>query len=34
MVMQRTDFASSGGLCKTDRGLMEVDTDGVTVIHK
>lgn len=28
MVMQRTDFASSGGLCKTDRGLVEVDTDG------
>lgn len=26
MVMQRTDFASNGGLCKTDRGLVEVDT--------
>lgn len=25
MVMQRTDFASNGGLCKTDRGLVEVD---------
>lgn len=27
MVMQRTDFPPNGGFCKTDRGLVEVDTD-------
>ncbi len=27
MVMQRTDFQSNGGFCKTDRGLVEVDNN-------
>ena len=33
MVMQRTDFPSNGGFCKTDRGLVEMDNEWLDLIQ-